>query len=90
MYLLAHMPTSLPSGEPSALPTSDPSNRPTQMPSDRRVWNEVQKVIASDGAVSDEFGNVIYVSGGVMVVGARFNDGEGTNAGCFINILHTT
>ena len=92
MYLLAHSPTSLPSsvpsvvptqpsGEPSALPSSDPSARPTQMPSDSRVWNEAQKLLASDGAVGDQFGSSVYLSGDEMFVAARKFDGAGPSTG---------
>ncbi|NOQ71588.1 MAG: T9SS type A sorting domain-containing protein [Crocinitomix sp.] len=38
------------------------------------VWDEVQKIIASDRAASDEFGWSVDISGTTLVVGAHFED----------------
>jgi FG-GAP repeat len=37
-------------------------------------WGQVKKLVASDGAVNDEFGVSIAISGNVVVVGAHFDD----------------
>ncbi len=39
-------------------------------------WGEVAKLLASDGAASDEFGDDVGASGDVVVVGARGDDGN--------------
>lgn len=39
------------------------------------------KVIASDGALSDQFGNAVDISGNLAVVGALQNDGNQVNSG---------
>jgi hypothetical protein len=38
------------------------------------VWNEVQKIVASDREALDEFGISVSISGEFAVVGARFED----------------
>jgi FG-GAP repeat protein len=46
------------------------------------VWSEQQKLLASDAAVADQFGSSVAISGKTVVVGAPFDDGEGsTNHG---------
>lgn len=37
-------------------------------------WGEVTKIIASDDAAGDEFGNSVSISGDVVIVGAPLND----------------
>ena len=39
------------------------------------------KIIASDGAAADEFGSTVAVGSGRIVVGAPFNDDNGTDSG---------
>ena len=46
---------------------------------DHRV--ETAKLIASDGAASDEFGSSVAVSGDTVVVGAHQNDADGDDSG---------
>ena len=43
-------------------------------------WTEEAKLLASDGAAGDHFG-VVSISGGYVVVGAYFDDDNGTDAG---------
>jgi FG-GAP repeat len=42
------------------------------------VWIQEQKLTASDAAAGDEFGFSVSVDGGVVVVGARMDDGVGS------------
>ncbi|MCH8148918.1 MAG: FG-GAP repeat protein, partial [Planctomycetes bacterium] len=44
-------------------------------------WVEVQKLLASDGAAGDEFGESVAVSGDVAVIGARLDDDNGIDFG---------
>ncbi len=44
-------------------------------------WRQVAKLTASDGAAGDRFGISVSISGDTVVVGARLDDGNGTNAG---------
>ncbi len=44
-------------------------------------WGEVAKLTASDAADSDEFGWSVAISGDYVVVGARVEDGAGTDRG---------
>ena len=44
-------------------------------------WSEVTKLLASDAQASDSFGSNVTVSGDTIVVGARGEDTEGSNAG---------
>lgn len=44
-------------------------------------WTEQQKLIASDGAGGDYLGRAISVSGNAMVVGAYYDDDNGSNSG---------
>jgi len=43
--------------------------------------NELTKITASDGAADDQFGFSVAVGSGRIVVGANFNDDNGTNSG---------
>jgi hypothetical protein len=46
------------------------------------IWGDEQKIVASDGAEMDNFGNAVAMSGtGHLVVGARGNDDMDTNSG---------
>ena len=44
-------------------------------------WNEVQKLIASDGFSGDSFGRAVALSGSDLFVGAPFDDDLGTDSG---------
>lgn len=44
-------------------------------------WNEMTKLVASDVAVSDEFGIPVAMEGNVIIVGAYRDDDNGTNSG---------
>jgi len=43
--------------------------------------NEITKITASDGAVSDAFGHAVSVGNGKIVVGAQFDDDDGGSSG---------
>ena len=45
------------------------------------VWSQKAKLIASDGAASDEFGSSVAVSGDTVVVGAYLDDDNGDDSG---------
>jgi hypothetical protein len=45
------------------------------------VWVEVQKLTASDAAAGDNFGWSVSISDGIIVIGARKNDDNGSNSG---------
>ena len=45
------------------------------------LWEEKQKLTASDGVASDNFGVSVSVSGNVVIVGASFDDDMGYNSG---------
>ncbi len=49
----------------------------------RRVdgWKQVAKLIASDGIAGDRFGRDLCIDSGNVIVGARFNDDIGEDAG---------
>jgi len=44
-------------------------------------WGEVTKLIASDSAADDVFGNHVEISGDTLVVGANLNDALGKDSG---------
>jgi hypothetical protein len=44
-------------------------------------WTQEQKLTASDGVDGDQFGSSAAISGDVVVVGARWDDDNGTNSG---------
>ncbi len=44
-------------------------------------WGEVKKLIASDVAGADLFGDAVAISGDTIIVSARFNDDAGGNSG---------
>ena len=44
-------------------------------------WTRVAKLAASDGAAMDDFGWSVSISGGIAIVGARFDDDRGSDAG---------
>jgi len=45
------------------------------------VWSEVAKLIADDGEISEYFGGSAALSGGVAVIGARWDDPQGFDSG---------
>ncbi len=45
------------------------------------VWTEVAQLVASDGAVGDEFGTAVSISGDVAVVGAHLHQNDGFTVG---------
>jgi hypothetical protein len=45
------------------------------------VWTQQQKLMASDGAATDKFGNAVAISGETVVIGARENDAPFTDTG---------
>lgn len=53
------------------------------------IWSEEAKLLASDGAFSDEFGYSVALSGDTAVVGAHSNDDNGLNAGAVYVFVHT-
>ena len=44
-------------------------------------WGQVAKLVASDAEDSDQFGSSVAISGDNVVVGARYEDGQGTSRG---------
>ena len=44
-------------------------------------WIQETHLLASDGATGDQFGRSVSISGDYVVVGARYNDENGINAG---------
>jgi len=46
-----------------------------------QAWTEEEKLLASDGAVNDLFGLEVSVSGGTALVGARYDDDNGSFSG---------
>jgi hypothetical protein len=44
-------------------------------------WAQTNKLTASDGAASDQFGYAVDIDGGTVLVGAHFDDDMGTNSG---------
>ena len=42
------------------------------------IWGEVEKLIASDAAGNDQFGFSVAISGDTAIVGAFFNDDNGS------------
>ncbi len=49
--------------------------------SSQASWPEQAKLIASDAAEDDEFGKAVSISGDWAIVGAPFDDANGTNSG---------
>lgn len=45
------------------------------------AWTQRQKLVASDAAFDDQFGNAVAVWDGTIAVGARFLDDNGTQSG---------
>jgi hypothetical protein len=45
------------------------------------VWTEQQKLTASDGAASDQFGLAVAVDGDTVVIGAEADDDDGSSSG---------
>lgn len=46
-----------------------------------RTWREAQKLLPSDGQAGDNFGRSIEMDGNVAVIGAHWDDDNGTNSG---------
>jgi FG-GAP repeat len=44
-------------------------------------WGEVKKLLASDGAAEDRFGNFVAISGDTVVIGAGGDDDNGSDSG---------
>jgi hypothetical protein len=44
-------------------------------------WGQEQKLSASDGVLNDRFGFSVAISGDIAVIGAPYNDDNGTNSG---------
>jgi len=44
-------------------------------------WSQQAKLLASDGAADDQFGNSVSISGDTVLVGAHLDDDNGTNSG---------
>ena len=45
------------------------------------TWKHQLKIIASDGGSSDHFGYAVSISGNTALIGSRYDDDRGTNAG---------
>ena len=45
------------------------------------TWTQQAKLLAEDGATSDRFGTSVAVSGDTAVIGARYDDDNGSNSG---------
>ena len=50
------------------------------------TWEEARKLIASDAAISDNFGGAVALAGGTVVVSAENDDPVGNNSGHEIHI----
>jgi hypothetical protein len=48
---------------------------------DGSTWIQVQKILPADGAAGDEFGVSLAMEDNTLVIGARFDDDNGANAG---------
>ena len=44
-------------------------------------WSQTAKLVASDGALGDEFGFAVAVEGDTVVIGSRLDDDSGTDSG---------
>jgi hypothetical protein len=44
-------------------------------------YEQVSKLVASDGAANDQFGNAVAAADGIVVVAAHWDDDKGTNSG---------
>ncbi|MBN4077608.1 T9SS type A sorting domain-containing protein [bacterium AH-315-C20] len=49
------------------------------------VWNEVQKIVASDRGLNDEFGYAVSLSGDYAVIGARWEDQDASGGSTMFN-----
>ena len=45
------------------------------------AWGQVAKLVADDGNIGDELGEVVAISGDVIALGARLDDNQGSNSG---------
>ena len=48
---------------------------------DGSTWVQAQKILPADGAAGDEFGVSIAMKDNILVIGAQFDDDNGSNAG---------
>ena len=48
---------------------------------DDGTWEEVQKLIPTDGEAHDHFGSSVAISGDTAVIGAPYDDDKGDNSG---------
>ncbi|CAL6298248.1 unnamed protein product [Bathycoccus prasinos] len=53
----------------------------TRTGTDDSTWTETKKLTASDGASNDEFGSSIAFAGNTALIGAYFDDDNGSNSG---------
>ena len=53
-----------------------------------QVWQEQQKLTASDGQVNDQYGWSLVLTGNTAAIGARFNDDQGVNSGAVYVYRH--
>jgi hypothetical protein len=60
--------------------------------SSSNIWGDEQKIVASDGAAYDWFGNAVAMSGtGHLVVGAPYDDDKGSESGSvYLYTLNST
>ena len=49
--------------------------------SNGNIWNQIQKLSASDGFVNNLFGNAVTISRNTVIVGARYDDDYGIRSG---------
>ena len=48
---------------------------------DNGTWTQKAKLLASDGTANDVFSNIVAISGDQAIVGAKFDDDNGSNSG---------
>ena len=49
---------------------------------DGSSWNEQARLLASDAANGDHFGESVSIDGDTLIVGAKYEDSAGTDSGC--------
>ena len=47
------------------------------------TWTQKCKIVASDGASSDNFGNSVSINSFTALIGVNFDDDKGSNSGQF-------
>ena len=50
-------------------------------------WDQIDKVVASDGSADDWFGNRVAIDGNIGVVGAKRDDSNGTDSGAVYIVI---